>query len=132
MEPGRGIDPGGEGVFACGKGRTRERKVKLKTRLLAGAALALAGAAGPAFADSGIQPGISTGIALGAAPPEGVFVVEPPNYGYRDSKPGQSVGALVPSWLIWSTPWTILGGHLVFDAASPMANVPLLKVGSRE
>lgn len=96
-----------------------------QNKLIASAvgALVLCGTATAAFADSGIQPGITTGIALGAPLPEGVFVIDMPNYGYRDSTPGQSVGALVPAWIIWSTPWNVLGGHIMFDVASPMVNV---------
>jgi hypothetical protein len=85
--------------------------------------LALTGTASAAFAGSGIQPGITAGIPLGAPLPEGVFIIDLPNYGYRDSTPGQSVGALVPAWVVWSTPWNVLGGHIMFDVASPMVNV---------
>jgi hypothetical protein len=84
-----------------------------------------------AHANSEIQPGISTGIPLGAPLPEGLFVIDMPNYGYRDATPGQSVGALVPAWTIWSTPWTIAGGHILFDVASPMANVNVHGVFNR-
>jgi hypothetical protein len=93
---------------------------------LAGAALGgavLCGATTASFANSEIFPGITTGIALGAPLPQGVFVITMPSFGYRDATPGQSVGALVPSWLIWSTPWDVAGGHIMFDVASPMANV---------
>ncbi|MCI4679973.1 transporter [Rhodoblastus acidophilus] len=93
--------------------------------------LSLCAATTASFANSGIQPGITTGIPLGAAPPEGVYIVQLPNYGYRDANPGQNVGAIVPAWLIWSTPWTILGAHIVLDAASPMANVNVHNVLNR-
>ena len=85
--------------------------------------LALGATTTASYANSEIQPGITTGIPLGAPLPEGVFVIQMPNYGYRDASPGQNVGALVPAWVIWSTPWTLFGGHVMFDAASPMANV---------
>lgn len=84
-----------------------------------------------AFAGSEIQPGITTGLALGAPLPEGVYVFDLPNYGYRDATPGQSVGALAPAWIVWSTPWTFLGGHILFDAASPMANVNIHGIMNR-
>ena len=61
-------------------------------------ALALGGTATAAFAGSEIQPGITAGIPLGAPLPQGLFVIDMPNYGYRDADPGQSVGALVPAW----------------------------------
>jgi len=74
-----------------------------------------------AQAGSEIMPGITAGIPLGAPMPQGVFVAQLPSYGYAEK--GVNIGGLVPSWLIWSTPWDIFGGHLIFDAASPMANV---------
>lgn len=76
-----------------------------------------------AAAGSELQPGLSTGIALGVPLPEGVYVLTLPNFGYRDTTPGENVGVLAPAWTVWSTPWQILGGKLIFDAASPMANV---------
>lgn len=85
-------------------------------------AFSICAATTAAFAGSELQPGISTGIALGAPLPEGVFVLTLPNYGYRDTTPGTNVGALVPAWVIWSTPWSLFGGKLMFDAASPMVN----------
>jgi hypothetical protein len=66
--------------------------------------LALCTTATASFANSELQPGITTGIPLGAPLPPGVFLVDLPNYGYRDATPGQSVGAMVPAWIIWSTP----------------------------
>jgi len=93
--------------------------------------LALCAATTGSYADSGIQPGITTGIPLGAAPPPGLYVVQLPNYGYRNSTPGQSVGALVPAWVVWSTPWTIFGANIVLDAASPMVNVNVHNILNR-
>jgi hypothetical protein len=97
----------------------------LKKKMIAATmvAVGLTGTATAAFAGSEIQPGITVGIPLGAPLPQGVFVIDMPNYGYRDSVPGQSVGALVPAWTIWSTPWTLMGGRLMLDVASPMVNV---------
>jgi hypothetical protein len=83
-------------------------------------ATALCGA-NQAQAGSEILPGITTGIALGAPLPQGVFVASLPSFGYAQD--GMNVGAIVPAWVIWSTPWDILGGHLLFDVASPMPNV---------
>lgn len=76
-----------------------------------------------AYAGSALFPGITAGIPLGAAPPEGLYAIQLPSYGYRDTSPGQNVAVLVPAWIIWSTPWTLAGGHVLFDVASPMANV---------
>jgi hypothetical protein len=87
-------------------------------------------AANPAQAGSELLPGITTGIALGAPLPQGVFVIQLPSFGYTESTPGVNVGAIVPAWVVWSTPWDILGGHLMFDFASPMPNVAIHGVGS--
>jgi len=79
-----------------------------------------------AFAGSQLFPGISTGIPLGAPLPEGVYVISIPSYGERSTSPRTQVGAGAPAWLIWSTPWTILGGRLLFDTVTPYvdARVP--------
>lgn len=75
-----------------------------------------------AQAGSEILPGITTGVALGAPLPQGVYVLQLPSYGTTSSKPGLNLGVIVPAWVIWSTPWDILGGHVLFDTASPLAN----------
>jgi hypothetical protein len=99
--------------------------MNIRNKIIASAvgAISLCGMATASFAGSEIFPGISAGIPLGAPLPQGVFVIDLPSFGYRDAFPGQSVGALVPAWVIWSTPWDVLGGHVLFDVASPMANV---------
>jgi hypothetical protein len=101
------------------KGRMILRKISA----MAFGCLSLCATTTASFADSGIQPGITTGIALGAAPPPGLYVVQLPNYGYRGTTQGENVGAIVPAWIVWSTPWTIFGANIVFDTASPMVNV---------
>lgn len=87
------------------------------------AALTLSGLASKADAGSAIFPGITAGIPLGVPLPEGVYDAILPSYGVRNSTPRQDVWAGVPSWLIWSTPWTIAGGRVLLDFASPMADV---------
>lgn len=76
-----------------------------------------------AHAGSQLPPGVTTGIALGAPLPEGVYDITIPTYGWRNTTPQTDVGILAPAWVVWSTPWTILGGHLVIDAVSPVAEV---------
>jgi hypothetical protein len=49
--------------------------------------LALCTTTTASFANSELQPGITTGIPLGAPLPPGVFLVDLPNYGYRDATP---------------------------------------------
>lgn len=79
-----------------------------------------------ALAGSELFPGITTGIPLGAPLPEGVYLVSIPSYGSRDSTPRVDVAAGAPAWMIWSTPWTIFGGRLIFDTVTPYvdARVP--------
>lgn len=93
------------------------------------AALAVAGACltgmplTGAHAGSELMPGISTGIPLGAPLPEGLWSITIPTYGWRDSEPNVDVGAVVPAWLIWSTPWTLGGGVIMLDTVMPYVNV---------
>ncbi|MDI4639688.1 transporter [Rhodoblastus acidophilus] len=77
----------------------------------------------PARAGSELQPGTTTGLAIGAPLPEGVYDMTLPNWGARATHPATDVGVLTPAWIVWSTPWTIFGGRLGFDAATPVAQV---------
>lgn len=90
------------------------------------AATMLATSTASAFAGSELFPGISTGIPLGAPLPEGIYVISIPTYGSRTTTPRTDVAAGAPAWLIWSTPWTIAGGRLLFDTVTPYvdARVP--------
>lgn len=76
-----------------------------------------------ARAGSELMPGISTGIPLGAPLPEGLWSITIPTYGSRNSDPNVDIGALVPTWLIWSTPYTLAGGVIMLDAVMPYVNV---------
>lgn len=76
----------------------------------------------PAQAGSKLKPGITTGLALGAANPEGVTSISFPIYGVRSSDPNEYTTTFIPSWLIWSTPWTIGGGRIILDAVVPYVN----------
>jgi hypothetical protein len=78
-----------------------------------------------AFAGSELTPGVSTGLALGAPLPEGLYSITIPTWGSRSTNPATDVGALVPAWVIWSTPWTLLGGRIGFDVATPVAQVSI-------
>lgn len=87
-------------------------------------AVSACGLANSSHADSQLLPGLSTGLALGYPLPEGVYDVTMPSYGWRNTNPATNVGVLVPAWLIWSTPWTFLGGgRLIFDTATGMADI---------
>ncbi len=76
-----------------------------------------------AHAGSQLLPGISTGLPLGAPLPPGIYSVTQLNYGWRGSSPTVGVGVGIPSWLIWSTPWTVAGGRLLLDTVTAVANV---------
>lgn len=78
-----------------------------------------------AFAGSELPPGVSTGLALGAPLPEGVYDVTIPTWGSRSTNPATDVGALVPAWLIWATPYHILGGQVGLAVATPVAQVSI-------
>jgi hypothetical protein len=78
-----------------------------------------------ALAGSELTPGVSTGLALGAPLPEGLYDIIIPTWGSRSTHPATDVGALVPSWVVWSTPWTLLGGRIGFDVATPIAQVSI-------
>lgn len=97
------------------------------------AGIALAGAitaccaVTPAHAASQLLPGLSTGLPLGLPLPPGVWDVTQGSYGFRNSDPQTDVGVGVPSWLIWSTPWTLAGGRLMFDTVTALADVDVKK-----
>jgi hypothetical protein len=102
--------------------------MNFKAKLIAGvSALSLCAMTGQALAGSTLLPGISTGLALGAPLPEGVYDISIGTWGSRnigDIAPGLGaldVGAIAPAWLIWSTPWEILGGRIMLDVVTPVA-----------
>jgi hypothetical protein len=104
----------------------------IKAKLIVGvAALSLCVIAGQALAGSTLLPGVSTGIPMGAPLPEGVFDVSIGNRFSVGTRcvpgvgcPGAlDVNAAAPAWLIWSTPWNLLGGHIAFDVVAPVAQV---------
>mgnify|MGYP001765309092 CR=1 FL=1 len=94
-----------------------------KTMRCAGALATLLLSSTLAFAGSELFPGISTGIPLGAPLPEGVYLITIPTYGTRTTSPNVDLFAAAPAWLIWSTPWTIAGGRVVFDTVTPYVDL---------
>ncbi len=79
-----------------------------------------------AQANSQFQPGTTTGLAIAAPLAEGLYDITLPNWGARATQPAATdVGVLTPAWIVWSTPWTVLGGRLGFDAAAPVAQVSI-------
>ena len=99
-------------------------KPNLVRSVLTGLAVAAA-PCGAAFAGSELQPGTTTGLAIAAPLPEGVYDITLPNWGARATHPATDVGVLTPAWIVWSTPWTLFGGRLGFDAAAPVAQVSI-------
>jgi hypothetical protein len=79
----------------------------------------------PVVAGSELQPGLTTGIALGPPLPEGVYDLTLANWGARSTSPATDVGVLAPTWIVWSTPWTLAGGRLGFDVAPSAAQVSI-------
>ena len=101
--------------------------MKINAKLVGAAmgALGMVAASGAAQAGSILAPGISTGLALGAPLPEGLFDVSILTWGSRSTTPATDLGAAAPAWLIWSTPWTVLGGRILFDVVTPVAHVAI-------
>ena len=97
--------------------------MKISYKIAAATFVAVAGSSGLAQADSQLFPGVSTGIPLGAALPEGVWGVGIVTQGTRDIGGNDlKVTATVP-WFIWSTPWKVAGANLVFDTVTPYVDV---------
>jgi hypothetical protein len=74
-----------------------------------------------AHASSQLLPGIATGLALGAPTPPGLYSISIANYGWRGDQP--NVGMYAPSWIVYSTPWTIAGGRFIIDTVTGVADV---------
>ncbi|MGO9485187.1 MAG: transporter [Rhodomicrobium sp.] len=113
--------------------------MKNTIKLAALGAVALAASSSAVLAGSQLTPGISTGIALGAPLPEGVYditigVVQQGNTSSNtpytlqvatppENTPVNGLEAVIPVWLIWSTPWQIAGGRIQIDGTIPWASV---------
>lgn len=86
------------------------------TKWAAAAVLSIVAAA-PALGGSVTRPGDTVGAAVGFPLPPGFYVQDQLTDDYRDTNPhGTAVLDDVPV-LVWSTPWTIVGGRLVFSTA---------------
>lgn len=77
---------------------------------------------GGAKANSLIAPGMSTGFPLGMPLPEGLYSATIATWGSRSTNPTTDVAAGAPTWLVWSTPWTVLGGRIGLDAVATVAH----------
>ncbi len=91
--------------------------------LAAAATVALAFGASPVWANSVMEPGETAGLAAFAPLPEGGYFLNLGNWGVRDTSPrSTAVGVDIPA-IVWSTPFTFLGGRVEFLAATPVVNV---------
>jgi hypothetical protein len=95
-------------------------KNTIKFAALGVAALAASSTAALAYS-SELPAGITTGLALGAPLPEGIYDISIASYGSSGNF-GGSLAYAVPVWLIWSTPWTIGGGRIQLDTATGVAD----------
>lgn len=97
-----------------------EGHLRIKTAIASVAFGAMALCAGGAYAGSLTQPGETSGIALGAPLPEGLYFVNTGSIGgFRgvdDSASNLTVDIPV---LAWSTPWTFFGGRIEAYTAAP-------------
>jgi hypothetical protein len=92
-------------------------------KLAALGAVALAATSTAALAASELPAGITTGLALGAPLPEGVYDISIASYGSRNTPGYNNLAYAVPVWLIWSTPYQIAGGRIALDTATAVADV---------
>ena len=89
---------------------------KKLTKWAAAAVLSISAAA-PALGGSVTRPGDTVGAAVGMPLPPGFYFQNQLTEDYRDTSPhGTAILDDVPV-LVWSTPWTIFGGRLVFSTA---------------
>ncbi len=98
--------------------------MKNTIRFAALGACALAASSTAALAGSELPAGITTGIALGAPLPEGVYDISIASYGSNSAGlHGVNLAYAVPVWLIWSTPWQIAGGRIGLTSNYAVADV---------
>ena len=99
--------------------------MKTTIKLTALGAIALAASSTAALATSEMPAGITTGIALGAPLPEGVYDISIASYGGQKSATSvdaRNLAYALPVWLIWSTPWQIAGGRIMLDTTTAVAD----------
>ena len=100
--------------------------MKTTIKLTALGAIALAASSTATLATSEMPAGITTGIALGAPLPEGVYDISIASYGGQKSTTSvdaRNLAYALPVWLIWSTPWQIAGGRIMLDTTTAVADV---------
>jgi hypothetical protein len=93
-------------------------KTMIKFAAISAAALAVSSTAALALPE--LPAGTTTGLALGAPLPEGVYDISIASYGSAKDSPNSvnNVSYAIPVWLIWSTPYQIAGGRIALDTAT--------------
>jgi hypothetical protein len=92
-------------------------KTMIKFAAISAAALAVSSTAALALPE--LPAGTTTGLALGAPLPEGVYDISIASYGSaKDGGGVNNVSYAIPVWLIWSTPYQIAGGRIALDTAT--------------
>ncbi len=89
-------------------------------------AVALATSSTAALAGSELVRGLTTGLSVGMPLPEGVYDISVGSYGGWDAKTapmGLNEAYAIPVWLIWWTPWQILGGRVEFDTTTGVGDL---------
>ena len=92
--------------------------MKTMIKFAAISAVALAASSTAALAPPELPAGTTTGLALGAPLPEGVYDISIASYGSAKDGGGNNLSYAIPVWLIWSTPYQIAGGRIAFDTAT--------------
>ncbi len=100
--------------------------MKTTIKFAALGALALAATSTAALAGSQTLPGLTAGIPLAPALPEGVYDLSIGVVQQQAAIGGIEAG--IPVWLIWSTPWSIAGGRIQLDGTMAWANADQLPV----
>jgi hypothetical protein len=95
--------------------------MKTTIKLAALGAVALAASSTAALALPELPAGTTTGLALGAPLPEGVYDISIGSYGSSNGALG-NLSYAIPVWLIWSTPYQIAGGRIAIDTATAVAD----------
>ena len=105
---------------------------KKLTKWAAAAVLSISAAA-PALGGSVTRPGDTVGAAVGLPLPPGFYFAESTDPGFPGHKPAWHLSTWVDvPVLVWSTPWTIFGGRLVFSTAPVVPVSSHLRHGQQE
>ena len=100
--------------------------MKTMIKFAAISAVALAASSTAALALPELPAGTTTGLALGAPLPEGVYDISIASYGSCERRRWRNnLSYAIPVWLIWSTPYQIAGGRIALDTATAWLTLAL-------